>query len=107
MKGLKAQPSAIAGQPIHLISGGGIMGILVWIVFGLIAGALAKFLMPGSDPGGFIVTTILGIVGAVVGGFIAVQLGYGDITGFDLRSFAIAVLGAIVLLLGYRLVKSS
>ena len=83
------------------------MGILAWIVFGLIAGALAKFLMPGSDPGGFIVTTILGIVGAVVGGFIAVQLGYGDITGFDLRSFAIAVLGAIVLLLGYRLVKSS
>jgi uncharacterized membrane protein YeaQ/YmgE (transglycosylase-associated protein family) len=95
------------GRSIHLFSGGGIMGILAWIVFGLIAGALAKFLMPGHDSGGAIVTTILGIVGAVVGGFIAVQLGYGDITGFDLRSFAIAVLGAIVLLLGYRLVKSS
>jgi uncharacterized membrane protein YeaQ/YmgE (transglycosylase-associated protein family) len=83
------------------------MGILLWIVFGLIVGALAKFLMPGNDPGGAIITTILGIVGALVGGFIAVQLGYGDITGFDLRSFAIAILGAIVLLLGYRLVKSS
>ena len=83
------------------------MGILLWIVFGLIVGALAKFLMPGNDPGGAIITTILGIVGALVGGFIAVQLGYGDITGFDLRSFVIAILGAIVLLLGYRLVKSS
>ena len=83
------------------------MGILAWIVFGLIAGALAKFFMPGDDPGGFIVTTIIGIVGAVIGGFIAVQLGYGDITGFDLRSFVIAIFGALILLLGYRLVKKA
>ena len=81
------------------------MGILAWIVFGLIAGALAKFIMPGDDPGGFIVTTIIGILGAVIGGFIAVQLGWGDVTGFDLRSFVIAIVGAFILLFGYRLLK--
>jgi uncharacterized membrane protein YeaQ/YmgE (transglycosylase-associated protein family) len=81
------------------------MGILAWIIFGLIAGALAKFIMPGDDPGGFIVTTIIGIVGAVIGGFIAVQLGYGDVTGFDVRSFVIAIVGALILLFGYRLLK--
>ena len=81
------------------------MGILAWTVFGLIAGALAKFIMPGDDPGGFIVTTIIGIVGAVIGGFIAVQLGWGDVTGFDLRSFVIAIVGALILLFGYRLLK--
>jgi uncharacterized membrane protein YeaQ/YmgE (transglycosylase-associated protein family) len=81
------------------------MGILAWIIFGLIAGALAKFIMPGGDPGGFIVTTIIGIVGAVIGGFIAVQLGWGDVTGFDLRSFVIAIAGALILLFGYRLLK--
>lgn len=81
------------------------MGILAWIIFGLIAGALAKFIMPGDDPGGFIVTTIIGVVGAVIGGFIAVQLGWGDVTGFDLRSFAIAIAGALILLFGYRLLK--
>ena len=84
------------------------MGILSWIVFGLIAGALAKLIMPGNDPGGMIVTTILGIVGAVIGGgFIAVQLGYGDVTGFDFGSFVIAIFGALALLAGYRAVKSS
>jgi len=81
------------------------MGILAWIIFGLIAGALAKFIMPGDDPGGFIVTTIIGIVGAVIGGFIAVQLGWGDVTGFDVRSFIIAIAGALILLFGYRLLK--
>jgi uncharacterized membrane protein YeaQ/YmgE (transglycosylase-associated protein family) len=81
------------------------MGILAWIIFGLIAGALAKFIMPGDDPGGFIVTTIIGIVGAVIGGFIAVQLGWGDVTGFDVRSFVIAIAGALILLFGYRLLK--
>jgi uncharacterized membrane protein YeaQ/YmgE (transglycosylase-associated protein family) len=83
------------------------MSILVWIIFGLIAGALAKAIMPGDDPGGIIVTTILGVVGALIGGFIAVQLGFGDITGFDLRSFGVAIAGALLLLLVYRLVKSS
>lgn len=83
------------------------MGILSWIIFGLIAGALAKFIMPGRDPGGIIITIILGIVGAVVGGFIATQLGFGTVTGFNLSSFGIAVLGAIVLLFAYRLFKKS
>lgn len=83
------------------------MGIFAWIIFGLIAGVLAKFIMPGDDPGGFIVTTIIGIVGAVIGGFIAVQLGYGDVTGFDMRSFLIAICGALILLFGYRMVKKA
>ena len=83
------------------------MGILAWMIFGLIAGVLAKFIMPGDDPGGFIVTTIIGIVGAVIGGFIAVQLGFGDVTGFDLRSFVIAIAGALILLFGYRLLKKA
>lgn len=83
------------------------MGILAWIVFGLIAGALAKFIMPGRDPGGFIVTTIIGIVGAVIGGFIGVRVGFGDVTGFDLRSFVIAIAGALILLFGYRMLKKA
>ena len=62
------------------------MGILLWIVFGLIAGVVAKFLMPGRDPGGIIVTILLGIGGAIVGGFVATYFGFGDMTGFDLRS---------------------
>ena len=82
------------------------MGWLIWIVLGLVAGVIAKFIMPGRDPGGFIVTIIIGIVGALVGGFISVQLGYGDVTGFDIKSIIIAVLGALLLLFLYRMVKS-
>lgn len=82
------------------------MGILSWIVFGLVAGLLAKFLMPGSDPGGIIITILLGIVGAVVGGFIGTQFGYGGISGFDFRSMLIAVGGALLLLIGYRMVMT-
>ena len=78
------------------------MNLLFWIIFGLIAGALAKFIMPGKDPGGFIVTTLLGIGGAVVGGFIGRLLGLGPVSGFNLPSFFIAVAGALVLLAGYR-----
>lgn len=82
-----------------------ILGILVWIVFGLLAGVVAKMLMPGKDPGGFIVTIILGIVGAVVGGFIGRALGIGAVTGFNFLSFALAVLGAVILLFAYRTIK--
>ncbi|MCP4410879.1 MAG: GlsB/YeaQ/YmgE family stress response membrane protein [Gammaproteobacteria bacterium] len=82
------------------------MGILSWILFGLIAGALARFLLPGRDPGGFIVTILLGIGGSVIGGLIGTQLGFGKVTGFDLRSMAIAVLGTLILLYGYRLFKN-
>jgi len=81
------------------------MRILSWIVFGLIAGALAKLLMPGRDPGGFFVTVIIGIVGAIIGGFIGTQLGFGGISGFDVRSFLVAIAGAMLLLFGYRMVK--
>jgi uncharacterized membrane protein YeaQ/YmgE (transglycosylase-associated protein family) len=82
------------------------MGIISWIVFGLIAGLIAKFLMPGRDPGGFIITILLGIIGAVVGGFIANAIGFGGVTGFDLHSFLVAVLGALILLFAYRAIKS-
>ncbi len=78
------------------------MGILSWIVFGLIAGSLAKLIMPGDDPGGCIVTILLGVAGAFVGGLIGSQLGFGKVTEFDLRSLGVAVVGSIILLLGYR-----
>ena len=81
------------------------MGILSWIIFGLIAGVLAKWLMPGDDPGGFIMTIILGIVGAFVGGYVGTLLGLGTVDGFDIRSFFIAVLGALILLAGYRFIS--
>jgi uncharacterized membrane protein YeaQ/YmgE (transglycosylase-associated protein family) len=81
------------------------MGILAWIVFGLIAGALAKFLMPGDDPGGCVVTTIIGIIGAVLGGFLATMLGFGGVSGFDLRSFVVAVIGSILLLIIWRMIR--
>ena len=80
------------------------MGIIAWIVFGLLAGWVAKLLTPGTDPGGCIVTMLIGVAGAVLGGFIGQALGFGSITGFDLRSFLLAVGGAILLLLLYRLV---
>ena len=82
------------------------MGILSWIIFGLIAGALAKWIMPGRDPGGIVVTILLGIAGAVVGGFIASLLGLGTVTGFNLWSLLVALGGALLLLFGYRQLKS-
>ncbi|MFZ1415088.1 MAG: GlsB/YeaQ/YmgE family stress response membrane protein [Defluviicoccus sp.] len=81
------------------------MGILSWIVFGLVAGLLAKFIVPGRDPGGLIVTILLGIAGAVVGGFIGTQLGFGAVDGFNVGSFFTAVIGAIILLVLYRLMR--
>jgi uncharacterized membrane protein YeaQ/YmgE (transglycosylase-associated protein family) len=81
------------------------MGIISWIVFGLIAGALAKWIMPGRDPGGCIITILIGVAGAFVGGYIGTRLGFGDVHGFDLRSFALAVGGAFVLLFLYRLFR--
>jgi uncharacterized membrane protein YeaQ/YmgE (transglycosylase-associated protein family) len=83
------------------------MSWIVWIVLGLIAGIIAKFLMPGRDPGGFIVTAIIGIVGALIGGFISTRLGFGDVTGLNVPSILIAVVGSIVLLLIYRLVAGN
>jgi uncharacterized membrane protein YeaQ/YmgE (transglycosylase-associated protein family) len=80
------------------------MGILAWIVVGLIAGAIAKLLMPGNDPGGFIVTILLGIAGAIVGGFIATLLDIGATDEFSLGTILIAIFGAMLLLGAYRLV---
>jgi uncharacterized membrane protein YeaQ/YmgE (transglycosylase-associated protein family) len=80
------------------------MGILTWIIVGLIAGALAKLIMPGDDPGGFIVTIILGIVGAFVGGFVFNLLGGSGVTGFNIWSLIVATVGAIILLAIYRTV---
>ena len=80
------------------------MGILTWIILGLIAGALAKWLMPGDDPGGIFITILLGIVGAIVGGFIATMLGLGAVDGFNLWSLILAIIGSMVLLLVYRMV---
>lgn len=80
------------------------MGILAWIILGLIAGALAKLILPGKDPGGIIVTILIGIVGALLGGFIGTQLGFGTVNALDIRSIIIAILGAIILLLIYRMV---
>lgn len=81
------------------------MGIIAWIFFGLIAGIVAKLIMPGKDPGGFIITILLGIAGALLGGFIGSRLGFGTVTGFNLGSFGLAILGAIILLVLYRWAK--
>ena len=78
------------------------MNVIIWIIFGLIVGIVAKFLMPGRDPGGFVLTTILGIVGAVLGGFIGRAVGLYQ-TG-DPVGFIMAVVGAVILLVLYRLV---
>ncbi len=81
------------------------MGILAWIIVGLIAGILAKIAMPGPDPGGVILTIIIGIAGAVVGGLIVnVLLGRPGVTGFDLPTVLVATLGAVLLLAVYRFV---
>ncbi len=79
------------------------MGIVSWILVGFIAGLLAKLLLPGDDPGGLIVTTVIGMVGAVVGGILIGILGGAGATGFNVWSILVATLGAIILLFVYRL----
>ncbi len=78
------------------------MGILSWILLGLVVGILAKWIMPGPDPGGFILTILLGIAGAFVGGFLGSFVGIGSVSGFNLGSLAVATGGALVLLWGHR-----
>jgi len=81
------------------------MGVLSWILMGLIVGLLAKFLMPGKDPGGIIITILLGIGGALLGGFLGSSLGIGNVSGFDLKSILIATGGAILILILYRFIR--
>lgn len=85
----------------------GLMEIISWIISGLAAGAVAKLLMLGKDPGGFVGIIVIGIVGALVGGFSAKILSMGTAvkTGFDIKSFVFAVAGSIILLIVYRIVK--
>jgi len=78
------------------------MGILSWAVLGLVVGALAKWIMPGKDPGGFFITMLIGIAGAMVGGFIGTLLGVGNVSGFNVRSLVIAIAGSLLLLAIYR-----
>ena len=82
------------------------MGIIGWIVLGLIAGVIAKAILPGDDPGGFIVTIIIGIVGAILGGFLAQALFNVDSMDefFDVSTWLTAIIGAVILLVLYRLV---
>ena len=80
------------------------MGIISWIVFGLIAGAIAKFLHKGDDPGGWIVTILIGIAGAIVGGFLTKSLLGWESQGWNLKSLISAVGGAFILLVLYRLI---
>ena len=80
------------------------MGILTWIIFGLIAGAIAKFIMPGNQGMGWLMTIILGIVGAFVGGWIGSMLGWGTVNEFDIKSMLLAVVGALVVLWLYGMV---
>jgi len=80
------------------------MNVFAWIIFGLIAGSIAKFIMPGKDPGGCLLTIIIGIVGALIGGVIGTRvLGMGPVTGFNLQSLGLAILGAFLLLAVFRL----
>jgi uncharacterized membrane protein YeaQ/YmgE (transglycosylase-associated protein family) len=77
------------------------MGILAWILFGLVIGIIAKLLMPGRDPGGFIVTILLGIAGAMIGGFVGRAMGfYGE---GESAGWLMSILGAVILLALYRM----
>jgi uncharacterized membrane protein YeaQ/YmgE (transglycosylase-associated protein family) len=83
------------------------MGIIGWVVLGFLAGLIAKAIMPGEEGGGFILTTILGIAGALLGGFLAWILGVGDPVDefFDLSTWLAAIIGAIVILFAWRTVQ--
>lgn len=83
------------------------MGIISWIFLGLVAGALAKFFLPGRQPGGFIVTTLIGIAGALVGGYIGSLFGWGKVESFDLWSILVATFGAFLLLFIYGQINKS
>jgi uncharacterized membrane protein YeaQ/YmgE (transglycosylase-associated protein family) len=78
------------------------LGIIAWIVFGLVAGALAEAAFPGRRPGGLVATLLLGLAGALAGGLLAVLFGLGGVSGLDLRSLLVAIVGAVALLGAYE-----
>lgn len=81
------------------------MNIIAWIIVGLVGGAIARLLMPGRDPGGIIITIVLGVAGAILGGFLSIALGIGNgVDDFDVGTIVLSVVGAMILLAGYRLV---
>ena len=82
------------------------MGIIGWIILGLLAGVIAKAVLPGDDPGGIIITTLIGVAGAFLGGLIAKALGFGDPIDefFDFSTWLGAIIGSVLLLVAYRLV---
>ncbi|HEY5475237.1 MAG TPA: GlsB/YeaQ/YmgE family stress response membrane protein [Tepidiformaceae bacterium] len=85
------------------------MGLLTWILVGLVAGFVAQFILGGGSGiglRGLVIMCLLGVVGAIVGGFISVKLGYGEVTGFNVRSLVIATLGALAVILAFRAVSS-
>jgi uncharacterized membrane protein YeaQ/YmgE (transglycosylase-associated protein family) len=81
------------------------LGLISWCLFGLIVGVVAKLLMPGRDRGGCVVTGLLGIGGALLGGLISTWLGFGGVDVFEWRSLVIAILGAVLLLAVYRALR--
>ncbi len=84
------------------------MGILTWILVGLVAGFIAELILGGGSIGlrGILVATVLGVVGAILGGFVSVALGFGDVTGFNIRSLVIAICGSLVVIIVFRAVTS-
>jgi uncharacterized membrane protein YeaQ/YmgE (transglycosylase-associated protein family) len=115
------RPQRVGDCPMHGGLGGAlfaedvtmILNLVLWCLFGLVAGAIAQFLMPGRDPGqatnptALAITVVLGIIGAAVGGLVSSRLFGWDVTGFNLPSLAVAVGGALLLLIVYRLVTSN
>jgi len=78
------------------------MGILLWIVFGIVAGSVARLVMPGPDRLGIFGTMLVGVAGAVIGGWIGAAFGSGGVIGFDFRSFLMAIIGSLAVLICYR-----
>lgn len=83
------------------------MGYVTWIIFGLVAGVAAKFIMPPTVAGGMFAMVLLGILGAMIGGLLSFVLGIGEVASFNLTSFAFAVVGSVIILYGFTFVKKT